>query len=121
MATSLKTTIDHGEEIGEKEDGKLMKDEEETKNYIEKHYARNHTNIGMFTPTPDYLCDFKFEAGFDIPAKMRAFHKNGYSQKEEDDKLHQIRRSMAFGDLDKISTIIDDIGMKNLPDLHEID
>ena len=79
MATSLKTTIDHGEEIGEKEDGKLMKDEEETKNYIEKHYARNHTNIGMFTPTPDYLCDFKFEAGFDIPAKMRAFHKNGYS------------------------------------------
>ena len=28
---------------------------------------------------------------------------------------------MAFGDLNKISTIIDDIGMKNLPDLHEID
>ena len=75
----------------------------------------------MFTPTPDFLCDFKFEPGFDIPAKLRAFHKNGYSQREEDDKLHKIRRSMAFGDLDKISTIIDDIGMKNLPDIHDYD
>ena len=28
---------------------------------------------------------------------------------------------MAFGDFDKISTIIDDIGMKNLPDIHDID
>jgi len=41
----------------------------------------------MFTPTPDFLCDFKFEPGFDVPGKLRAFKKNGYSQRDEDEKL----------------------------------
>ena len=26
---------------------------------------------------------------------------------------------MAFGDLDKVSKIIEDIGLKNLPDIHD--
>jgi len=30
----------------------------------------------MFTPTPDFLCDFKFEPGFDVAGKLRAFKKN---------------------------------------------
>jgi len=28
---------------------------------------------------------------------------------------------MAFGDIDKISNIIDNIGMKNLPEIHDYD
>ena len=38
MANNLRTSIVHGEEIGEKEDGPKMKDRSKTQNYIEKHY-----------------------------------------------------------------------------------
>lgn len=75
----------------------------------------------MFTPTPDYLCDFEYAPGYNIPAKLKAFHKIGYDQNKEDEKLQKIRRCLEYNKLDQITPMVQDLGIKNLPDFNEYD
>lgn len=100
-----------------------IEEQREARQFIENNFfnGKNKNSLQFNGNTPDFLFDFKFKEETDIAGKLRALKKYGYDDKLELSQLKQIVRKINYHDHDSIRTIIQNLGIKNLKDIHEFD